>query len=79
LCYENKEGKYKFLFTDLGQREFEMLFMEIHRHVAVTEFFKVLSDTIEDVRKDFMRVNELIVQAVEYIQIKNKQINNYGK
>ena len=79
MCYENKNGEYKFLFTDLGQKEFEMMFMEIHRHIGVSEFFKLLICTIEEVRKDFTKANELIVQAVQYIQLKNNQNNNNGK
>jgi hypothetical protein len=76
MFYENQKGEYKFLFTDLDQKEFEMLFMEIHRHVQVSEFFKTLIETIEDVRKDFAKANELIIKGVDYIRLKKPIENN---
>src|SRR5688572_979812 len=70
MFYENQKGEYKFLFTDLDQMEFEMMFMEIHRHVQVSEFFKTLIERIEEVRKDFAKTNELIIKGVDYIRLK---------
>lgn len=73
--YETKKGEFKFLFSDLGESEFALVLMEIHRHVEVFNFFKLVIITIEKMREDFTKSLEIINKSVEYLKLK-KRTNN---
>ncbi len=70
--YETVKGEYKFLFTDLGENEYALLLMQIHRNVEVFDFFKLIIITIEEMRKDFAKTLEFTNKAVEYLKLKRQ-------
>ena len=73
--YETSKGEYKTLFTGIGENEFKLLMMQIHRHVEFYDTFKLIIDTIDKMREDFEKSLEYANKAVEYIKLKQRNKN----
>lgn len=71
----DKEGRFRFFYSDLGKDEFLMLAILMCRHKEVHDFFKLVFLDIENYRTDPCPMHDFTYKALEYIQLRNQSAN----
>jgi hypothetical protein len=69
--YRTKEGESRFLFTGLGEDEFNLVLPQVNRLIPVYDFFKTIIQQIDCARLGTMEQQMHMIEAIKYLNLKN--------
>lgn len=72
--FRDEKGEFRFLYTDLGEDEFLMMTILMHRHIEVFEFFKTAVLDIENYRNAPNHDDAFTYKALEYLNIRKQAL-----
>lgn len=67
--FRDEKGEFRFLYTDIGEDEFLMMSILMHRHIEVYNFFKLAIIDIEKNRQIPCEEHDFTYKALEYIKL----------